>query len=169
MRGWGAASVIAVFLSIVVDGVRIDTQHAWKRLLFLAVPALLAGVVAAFLAKLDRRGLVIPPTAPTEGRSRVRTRLGVWSVVPLEAFVPWLAGTMVLMPGGEEPFGASIGGTEWLEWAGLSLMGVLPLVVAAVLGWLGVLRGGGQLAWVGAIAGTVLTYWLGVLPAFGWL
>jgi hypothetical protein len=58
---------------------------------------------------------------------------------------------------------------EWLGWAAMSLVVVLPLLVAAVLGWVGVRRRAGTLAWIGAVAGTVGTLAFGVLPAFGWL
>jgi hypothetical protein len=51
----------------------------------------------------------------------------------------------------------------------MSLVVVLPLLVAAVLGWVGVRRCAGTLAWIGAVAGTVGTLVFGVLPAFGWL
>jgi uncharacterized protein YqgC (DUF456 family) len=76
---------------------------------------------------------------------------------------------MFLMPGGEQPFGATIEETEWLGWAAMSLVVVLPLLAAAVRGWLGVQRRDGVLAWIGAVAGTVGTLVFGVLPAFGWL
>ncbi len=65
------------------------------------------------------------------------------------------------------PFGESIEGAEWLAWAGGSMLAGLPLVVAAVLCWLGVRRGGATMAWSGAMVGTILTLLLGVLPVFG--
>lgn len=112
-----------------------------------------------------------PTPAPTEsGRSSDHpSRLGLWSVLCLAAYLPWLVAAMFLLPGGEQPFGATIEGTEWLGWAGMSLVVVLPLVAAAVLGWLGVRRGAGTLAWVGALAGTLGVLAFGVLPAIGWL
>jgi uncharacterized protein YqgC (DUF456 family) len=108
-----------------------------------------------------------PPAADV--RATRPSRLGVWSVACLAAYVPWLVGAVFLMPGGEQPFGETVEGTEWLAWAAMSLVAVLPLLVAAVLGWLGVRRGAGLLAWIGAVAGTVGTLLFGVLPAFGWM
>ena len=81
---WGTATVIAVTLSIVFENEEgVDTQHGWKRFVLLAVPALLAGVVATVLAKLDRRRLIIPPTVATAVAGAATVVLGVLSIGPV--------------------------------------------------------------------------------------
>ena len=108
----------------------------------------------------------VPPSheeqsAGTTSRGR---RLGNWSVAALLGFIPWtvafiiasaaLADSQGLDP--DQPFGTKIEGVEWLQWAAALAVWVLPLAAAAVLGFLGLRRGGGTTAKIGAYVGGAL-------------
>jgi hypothetical protein len=112
-----------------------------------------------------------PQQARRESGSAPGRRLGICSVVALAAFVPWtaafiaasaaLAQSRGLDP--DQPFGSTIEGAEWLGWAAAAVIWVLPLLVAAVLGSLGLRRGGGTSARIGAYLGAGLALLLLVL------
>lgn len=112
------------------------------------------------------------PSTATPGR-----RLGNWSFGALVAFIPWTAAFMFAVAAyarsrgldPDQPFGAEVEGVEWLQWAAAAALWELPLMVAAVLGVLGMRRGGGTRAKIGAYLGTALGALLLLQSGLPWL
>lgn len=80
---WSTATLIAVTLSIVFENEQgTDPDIVWTRRLRLIVPALIAGLVAAVLAGLERGRLPIPPAVAAAVAGVATVVLGVFSLGP---------------------------------------------------------------------------------------